>query len=437
MRFISFLIILVLLFSFNSCEFLSKEKKINKNDFHEINIEKYKNKLEGFWMGQSIANWTGLITEMDKIGNIGEIKTGKFYTRYNWGKNDEPSIWSSEPSNDKINFVLRESGEIWGADDDTDIEYMYQELLYESEKIILSPKNIRDGWIKHINPEEENFLWVSNQKAFDLMQDGILPPQTSDPTLNEHFDMIDAQLTTEIFGLLSPINYKNALRMSYLPIRTTARGDAALISEFYVIIHSLASTIDLNEPLDKELIRISDFASSILDKNSYSFPMYEYVKSKFRSGITWEQTRDSIYQRYQVDQKDGYDITSRNLYCNGCFASGINFASSLVSYFYGRGDLKETIKIATLSGWDSDNPASTWGGLLGFIHGRDHIEKIFNKNISTSYDIHRTRQNFKNNGLDDFKNMSIKGVQIIDNVVEKTGGRIDLKNGKWYVSKEK
>jgi hypothetical protein len=33
--------------------------------------------------------------------------------------------------------------------------------------------------------------------------------------------------------------------------------------------------------------------------------------------------------------------------------------------------------------------------------------------------------------------MSIKGVQIIDNVVEKTGGRIDLKNGKWYVFKEK
>ena len=53
------------------------------------------------------------------------------------------------------------------------------------------------------------------------------------------------------------------------------------------------------------------------------------------------------------------------------FASGINFASSLISYFYGKGDLKETIKIATLSGWDSDNPASTWGGLLGFIHGRD------------------------------------------------------------------
>ena len=316
----------------------------DKIDFYEIDRVGYFNKLEGFWLGQSIANWTGLITEMDKIGNIGEIKTGKFYTRNNWGGKDEPSIWSLESSYDQINFVLKEPGQIWGSDDDTDIEYMYQELLHDNDQIILSAKKIKDGWIKHIKSKEENFLWVSNQKAFDLMQDGLLPPETSDPSLNEHYDMIDAQLTTEIFGLLSPINYKSALKMSNLPIRTTARGDAASISDFYVIIHSLASTIDSNKPLDEELIRISDFASSVLDKNSYSLPMYEFVKSKFNSGITWEQTRDSIYQRYQVDQKDGYDITSRNLYCNGCFASGINFASSLISYFYGRGDLKETIK---------------------------------------------------------------------------------------------
>ena len=48
----------------------------------------YLNKLYGFWLGQCIANWTGLITEMDKIGNIGNIKTGKFYTREDWGKAD-------------------------------------------------------------------------------------------------------------------------------------------------------------------------------------------------------------------------------------------------------------------------------------------------------------------------------------------------------------
>ena len=411
--------------------------KINRTDFFEIDKEEYSNKLEGFWLGQSIANWTGLITEMDKIGNIGEIKTGNFYTRENWSKNDEPNIWSPNNKYETIDFVLRNKNEIWGSDDDTDIEYMYQELMFQSNETILSPEDIRNGWLKHMKIEEENFLWVSNQKAFDLMNQGFLPPETSNPKFNEHFDMIDAQLTTEIFGLLSPTNYKYALKMSNLPVRTTSRGDAALISEFYIIIHSLASTINQSNPIDKELIKISDLASDVLDKNSYSFKMYDYVKKKFESGIKWEQTRDSIYNRYQVNQMDGYDITSRELYCNGCFASGINFASSLVSYFYGKGDFKETIKIASLSGWDSDNPASTWGGLLGFIHGKTKIENIFNKPLSNKYNIHRTRQNFENNGLDNFKNMSKKGLSIIDNVVLKTGGFIDLDENSWYIPKQK
>lgn len=430
---IKLIISLFLLNLVSSCT----DSEINKENYYMIDRSEYSNNLEGFWLGQSIANWTGLITEMDKIGNIGNIKTGSFYTRDNWANKDEPNIWSPTSEYDVIDFVLKENEEVWGSDDDTDIEYMYQELLYNNNDITLSAEKIRDGWLKHIIKEEENFLWVSNQKAFDLMNDGVLPPETSNPELNEHFDMIDAQLTTEIFGLLSPTNSYNALKMSYLPIRTTARGDAALISEFYVIIHSLASTINQSNPIDKELIKISDLASDVLDKNSYSFKMYDYVKKKFESGIKWEQTRDSIYKRYQVNQMDGYDISSRDLYCNGCFASGINFASSLVSYFYGKGDFKETIKIASLSGWDSDNPASTWGGLLGFIHGKTKIENIFNKPLSNKYNIHRTRQNFENNGLDNFKNMSKKGLSIIDNVVLKTGGFIDLDENSWYIPKQK
>jgi len=430
---INFIFLLLFLIFLNSCV----NSVINKENFYKIDKDQYSNKLQGFWLGQSIANWTGLITEMDKIGNIGEIKTGNFYTRENWGKKDEPNIWSPKSEYDVIDFVLKENKEVWGSDDDTDIEYMYQELLYQNNDIILSPENIRDGWLKHIKKEEENFLWVSNQKAFDLMNDGILPPETSNPEFNEHFDMIDAQLTTEIFGLLSPVNTINALKMSYLPIRTTSKGDAAMISEFYVSLHSLASTINQNKPLGEELIRISELASRTLDKDSYSFKMYEYVKKKFESGIKWEQTRDSIYKRYQVDQMDGYDITSRNLYCNGCFASGINFASSLVSLFYGRGDFKETIKIGTLSGWDSDNPTSTWGGLLGFIYGKDHIEEIFNKSLSNKYNIHRTRQNFENNGIDDFQSMSEKGLSIIDNVVLQTGGFIESDENSWYILKQK
>ncbi|RLD22645.1 MAG: ADP-ribosylglycohydrolase family protein, partial [Bacteroidetes bacterium] len=87
-----------------------------------ISRANYLNKLYGFWLGQSIANWTGLVTEMDKIGNIGEIKTGDFYTREDWGKPDQPSIWGEGKPSDlspTIDYVFEDKEGVWGADDDT------------------------------------------------------------------------------------------------------------------------------------------------------------------------------------------------------------------------------------------------------------------------------------------------------------------------------
>ena len=441
MKFFNTIIISLLIFS--SCNFEKRNKvKLESSSLEGANElvvsrDKYYNQLYGFWLGQCIANWTGLVTEMDKIGNIGEIKTGDFYTRENWGKPDQPSIWGEGiPSNlsETINFVFRDTSEIWGADDDTDIEYMYQHLLYTNKTAILSPEQIRDGWLKHIKDKEENFLWVSNQRAFDLMQEGFLPPETGNPINNEHFEMIDAQLTTEIFGLYSPGRPDIAIKIAQLPIQTTAREEAEYVSKFYVTMYSLASKVDAEMPIEEQIIWMANQARTVLPDSSYPAKMFDYTKKMYRSDISWEQTRDSIYYRYQVNQEDGYDITSKNLYCNGCFASGINFASSLVSLFYGKGDIIETIKIGTLSGWDSDNPTATWGGLLGFMIGKGGVEKAFNKKFSNRFNIHRTRQNFPNNGIDSFENMAKKGIEITDRVVkEQMGGVLDLENNTWVI----
>ena len=426
-HFILFLIGL-LFFSSHSLNDLDKNMRI-------ISIPEYKDQLKGFWLGQCIANMTGLVTEMDKIGNIGEIKTGKFYTSNDWGKLDEPNIFSpnqiSEYS-ETIDFVFEQDG-VWPADDDTDIEYMYQDLLLKNKTSFLTPIQIRSGWIKHIKIEEENFLWVSNQKAFDLMKEGVLPPETSDPNLNEHYEMIDAQLTTEIFGFLAPSRPDIALKMAELPILTTARYDAKWISQFYVSMYSLATTIDTKKDIKYNILTIADKSRYLLPDTSYSSKMYDYVKGQYLQGKSWEEARDNVYERYQVESKDGYNITSKKLYCNGCFAAGINFAASLISLFWGEGNLKRTIKIGTLTGWDSDNPTSTWGGLIGFIIGKKGVEKEFNRKFSEKYFIHRTRQNFDYE-VDDFDNMANNAIKIITNMVKnEINGRFDQENQLWYI----
>jgi len=122
------------------------------------------------------------------------------------------------------------------------------------------------------------------------------------------------------------------------------------------------------------------------------------------------------------------------LYCNGCFAAGINYAASLISLFYGEGDYAGTVKIGVLAGWDSDNPTATWGGLIGFMIGKEGVEKAVNRKSSDRFNIHRTRSGFENNGIDTFENMAQKGIWVIDRVVqEEMKGGINLKNNSWYI----
>lgn len=418
-------------------------------DLLTVSRSDYGDRLEGFWLGQSIANWTGLVTEMDKIG--GDGSKGEFYTREDWGAPDQPNFFSGElsPWSPTIDWVFEGPEGVWGADDDTDIEYIYQHLLLTHETSVLSGEQIRDGWLEHIysdadtpfrnrNDEPENYLWVSNQNAFDLMMEhGLVPPETSDPDRNPYFDMIDAQLTTEIFGLYAPGRPDVALRMAYLPIRTTARGEAALAAEFYVRMHALASVTDPDSSMKDSVHWLAAEARKHLPDESYSAKMYDFVRGRYAAGVPWEQTRDEVYVRYQVNQEDGYDLTSRDIVCNGCFAAGINFAASIISLLYGEGDYEETVKIAVLAGWDSDNPAATWGGLLGFMLGKEQLEEIFNQRFSNRFDIHRTRKGFPaTNGIDTFENMAQSGIRIVDRVVtDEIGGVISEDGGTWHISR--
>jgi hypothetical protein len=322
---------------------------------------------------------------------------------------------------------------------------MYQHLMHQTTIGKLTPQEIQQGWLKHIYSDDntpfkggdgetpENFLWVSNQAAHDLMLEGKVPPETSDPQLNPHWDMIDAQLTTEIFGLFAPGRPDVALDIALLPIQTTARQNAQWIAEFYVIMHALAAVADSTKSMKDQVFGMAQEARKRLPDDSYSAKMYDYVWQQYQSGVPWEAARDGLHEKFQVNQEHGYKWYTEDKVCNGCFAAGINFGASMVSLFYGEGDLKETIKIGALAGWDSDNPTATWGGLLGFMLGIEGVSEAFGTELSHRFHIHRTRGNFPQD-IDNFYDMALKGIFVVDRVVqEQMQGGVDLNDDSWYI----
>ncbi len=361
-----------------------------------IDRSEYKERLRGFWLGSCIANWTGLTTENERT-------KPPFFTDKDWGL-------EKGRKKEALNFILNEDP--WGADDDTDIEYVYQHAMEQYDTYLLTGEQISAEWQDHIGLPK---LWVSNLAALGLMQNGVIPPETSLPENNPMWDMIDAQLTTEIFGALAPTRPDIALKMSHLPIRTTAYLHSEWASEFYVIMYSLAVNVNVDKSklLKEQVIWIASQARKRIPDWSYIADMYDFVKSEYDKNPdkeNWEATRDKVYERYQAKSTAGYMYKYP-------WDSGINFAASIVSLLYGEGDYKKTVRIGTLCGWDSDNPTATWGGLLGLLYGHKGLEKHFDKyDFSDKYWIERSRFNLPI-PTDTFTDMAERGLGIIDKVV--------------------
>jgi hypothetical protein len=392
--------------------------------------------LEGFWLGLSLANWTGLITEMDRV-------EPPFYTDADWGTRDHRNIWGLYvPHSRKIDFYSLARGQPWGADDDSDMEYLYLHLMTEHASPLLTAQEIRDGWTRHIysnadapipagGKQRENFLWVSNERALELMLQGTMPPATSDPAVNPDCTMIDAQLTTELFGLLAPGRPDVAWRLAELPIRTTACAEAVDIARFYVTMHALAATVDATQPLGPQLQALSHAARTNLPAEGYPAKMFDFVWNHYQANpdkSDWESTRDALYQRYQRQSHDGYVYRKS-------FDAGINFAASLVSLFYGNADFRRTVQIGALAGWDSDNPTATWGGLLGYLLGQDRLEAEFPGQVpSDTYWIHRTRRNFPDHtpgepGEDSFRLLAERMLAVIERVEQMQSSKPNVAAG--------
>jgi ADP-ribosylglycohydrolase len=387
--------------------FLVINSPIRAQDGLQISRAEYADHLRAMWLGESIANWTGLNTE-------GQRPRRPFYTDEDWGSN--------QGNFGKLDFIFQDP---WGSDDDTDIEYIYLHLMTQHDSNLLTPEQIAEGWKEHIN----DFIWVSNRQARDWMNEGVLPPATGMGVVNSDYLMIDAQLTTEIFGALAPEMPSEALRLANLPIRTTAAGYAAHAAQFFVVLYSLAPLVDRTQSGHDQVIWLVEQARQHIPDTSKTADIADFVLGEFLSNPdpdNWERTRDRIAQRYQ-----------RGAGLNGFvfrewWESSVNFATGLMALLYGQGDFKRTVQIGMLSGWDSDNGTATMGGLLGLMMGSEALAAQFpDVTLSDRYHIYRTRDNLPDYLPDDpdaedtFTLMGERMLPLVDRTIAEEGGSVN------------
>lgn len=280
----------------------------------------YFDKVHGAWQAAMVANHTGLAHE------------GKYLA--------EPSPAGS------IELILPAQ---WSTDDDTAVEWVDLHIL-ETHGLDPTYAQIRAEWVDHLNHD----IWVSTLKARQLMSRGVMPPETGSPALNpEGVWSIDAQLETELFGLIAPGLPGQAARRATYFAKVTNSGLAVDASAFYATMYALAF--------------FESDVPGLIAAAQTRFPPGAPVNQIVGKVRAWQRQFPDDWRMTRRLIRDTYDDDPE------WWAARVNFASTIMALLYGEGDLLKTMTIAALAGWDADNNATTASGLLGLIQGYQNL----------------------------------------------------------------
>lgn len=278
-----------------------------------INYEDYLNKINGCWLGKSIAGVIGAPFEDQKI-----------FEELSWEK-----LWPKE---------------IY-PNDDLDIQIIWLEMLEEIGCDFTSC-DIADYWLDRCWYSFSEYGYFINN-----YQKGIDPPLSGKFNNNYFRESEGCPIRAEIWGMVCPGNPKMAAEFAKMDGQLDHIDNSIWAEMFWAACNAEAFVSDdLEEIVNCGLSVIpqdSDIAQIVYDV----FVVLENCDSLKEMWITLIRTwgdRDAS-------------------------KSKINFAFSLLSLLYGERDFKRTMECACSLTWDTDCTAGTACALLGTIIGANNI----------------------------------------------------------------
>ena len=398
------LIVIVLLTTlFNT--FAQEYKTISKTEL--------RNKIEGFWLGQLVGNYMGFPFEFV----FSEDPSPVFIDRY-YNVTDSAGIKINHTDRrGNVNIFADALGGAW-SDDDTDIEFVTLHAV-EEFGLDINYQEITEAWKEHIN----RFIWVSNRKARDLMEDGLIAPDTGSKENNPYWFAIDPQLVNEIWSAFYPGMVQKAVSRAEWSARITSDDWGTHPTIFYAALYSGAF-------IESDIDKLYDRAMSYIPDDSPFKKGLEDVRKWHKENEDWLVTRELIKKNYlkypEIVENPWYHEVS----------AMINGLCGAMAVLYGEGDFIKTTGIAVSAGYDCDNQGATCAGFIGVLQGADAIPRKFTHEIGY-YEVwdqpfNNQYINYSRDGLPNMTPIS----EIVDRILavaEKAileeGGKINERDG--------
>ena len=321
---------------------------------YTISTESFRQKVEGFWLGQLVGNYMGFPFENVYIEEPVPVLVDRYYTVADKG---DLRINELDARGHVRTFASAMDG-AW-SDDDTDIEFV---TLHAVEKygLDITYEEIAEAWKRHINRR----IWVANRTARTLMDEGLIPPATGSKENNRNWFQIDPQLVNEIWSIFYPAMPKAAAARAEWGARITNDDWGTHPTIAYAVMFSAA----FFESDPETLVRMA------LDHLPADSPFTEGVHDVLAwhaEHDDWRTTRKLLHDKYYRYKKGDYEAPV------SVVSSLNNGLAGVMAILYGDGDFERTAGIAVSAGYDCDNQGATAAGLIGTIHGAQVIPRRF------------------------------------------------------------
>lgn len=364
-----------------------------------ITLAEYEDKVYASWLGQVIGNIYGLPHE--------------------WQYWDEPRTEPIEGYEEQSLAKMREVGGAF-SDDDTDIEYT---MLFCMERHGPEPTyaQVAEFWKRHIN----DYIWVANRSARQLMDKGYLPPLTGRRGVNPNWYQIDPQLVCEIWAVTAPGMLDYASAKADWAARVTNDDYGTHPTIWYNTMYAAAF-------FETDVERLCQIGYEHVPKGSIFREAIDDVRRwKARHGDDWVAVRQLIKKKYH-DREGMPDHIDTGLEGPAPISAVLNGALGVLALLYGEGDFEKTMNYACMAGYDADNQSATLAGLIGIMHGSEAIPRkythVFAEWELPLNDMYRnvTRDDLPDGRLTD---IARRTARLGERLVTAHGGRVESDGG--------
>ena len=243
---------------------------------------------------------------------------------------------------------VRANGKIL-QDDDYHVDF-FNQLIFDGSENLPTSLDIQRLWKKHQVRD-----WGGGAKALEIInKKDFIPPFIGQLEHGNIYSWCtEPYIENETVGCIAPGMPQTADMLTNRFAQTTGEYESVIWARFFGVMYSVAY-------FETNAVDAMKKASAVLPEWSYAKFMYDKALEVYE-----KHPEDWRTAAKELSQYGRYIYLIDNVHV----AYDVNGGFTVLSVLYGNNDYYESIKIASLIGYDSDCTAAAVGGLLGIIKG--------------------------------------------------------------------